>query len=132
MASIKIKRAYEPPSPKDGKRILVDRLWPRGLRKDAAALDLWSKDIAPTPSLRMWFDHRADRFAEFKRRYRDELKSNPAVTEVLKQIGRGKATLVYAARDPAVNHAVVLAEFLARAQRKKPAAKKKLITKRSA
>jgi uncharacterized protein YeaO (DUF488 family) len=124
MASIKIKRAYEPPSPKDGRRILVDRLWPRGLRKDAASLDLWSKDIAPTTSLRTWFDHREDRFSEFKQRYRDELKSNPAVTELLGQIGRRNATLVYAARDPAVNHAVVLAEFLAKAQRRKPAAKK--------
>jgi uncharacterized protein YeaO (DUF488 family) len=123
MASIKIKRAYEPPSPKDGRRILVDRLWPRGLRKDAASLDLWSKDIAPTTSLRIWFDHRGDRFAEFKQRYRDELKSNPAVTEVLLQSGRRNATLVYAAHDPAVNHAVVLAEFLTKAQRKKPAAK---------
>ena len=124
MALIEIKRAYEPLSPKDGKRILVDRLWPRGLRKDAVALDLWNKDIAPTTALRKWFDHRPDRFAEFKRRYRDELKSNPAVTEVLKQIGRRKTTLVYAAHDPAVNHAVVLAEFLTKAQRKKPAAKK--------
>jgi uncharacterized protein YeaO (DUF488 family) len=124
MASIKIKRAYEPPSPKDGMRILVDRLWPRGLRKDAASLDVWSKDIAPTTSLRIWFDHQADRFSEFKQRYRDELKSNPAVTELLRQIGRRNATLIYAAHDPAVNHAVVLADFLTKAQRKKPAAKK--------
>ena len=76
------------------------------------------------PSTAISFDHRADRFAEFKRRYRDELKSNPAVTEVLKQIGRSKATLIYAAHDPAVNHALVLADFLAKAQRRKPAAKK--------
>jgi uncharacterized protein YeaO (DUF488 family) len=124
MASIEIKRAYEPPSPKDGKRILVDRLWPRGVSKDKASLDLWDKDIAPTTSLRKWFDHRPDRFAEFKQRYRDELKSNPAVPDILRQIGRGKTTLVYAAHDPAVNHAVVLAEFLAKAQRKKPTAKK--------
>jgi uncharacterized protein YeaO (DUF488 family) len=123
MASITIKRAYEPPSPKDGMRILVDRLWPRGVRKDAASLDLWSKDIAPTTSLRKWFDHRADRFSEFKQRYRDELKSNPAVAELLRQIGRRNATLVYAAHDPAVNHAVVLADFLTKAQRKKPTAK---------
>ena len=128
MASIKIKRAYEPPSPKDGRRILVDRLWPRGLRKDAASLDLWSKDIAPTTSLRTWFDHRGDRFFEFKQRYREELKSNPAVTEVLRQIGRRNATLVYAAHDPAVNHAVVLAEFLTKAQK---AAAKKATTKSS-
>ena len=131
MASIEIKRAYERPSPKDGKRVLVDRLWPRGLRKDAAALDLWNKDIAPTTALRKWFDHRADRFAEFKQRYRDELKSNPAVTEVLKQIGRSRTTLVYAARDPNVNHAVVLAQFLAQAQRKKSAARKSAAKKRS-
>ena len=128
MASIEIKRAYEPPSPQDGKRILVDRLWPRGVRKDAAALDLWSKDIAPTTALRKWFDHRPDRFAEFKQRYREELKSNPAVSEVLKQIGRSKATLIYAAHDTEVNHAVVLADFLRKAQRKK-AAKKKTVTK---
>jgi uncharacterized protein YeaO (DUF488 family) len=130
MASIGIKRAYEPPSPKDGKRILVDRLWPRGVRKEAAALDLWRKDIAPTTALRKWFDHRPDRFAEFKRRYRDELKSNPAVSEVLRQIGRRKATLVYAAHDTQVNHAVVLADFLTKAQGKK-VAKKKTVTKRS-
>jgi uncharacterized protein YeaO (DUF488 family) len=131
MASIQIKRAYEPSSPKDGKRILVDRLWPRGLSKEKAALDLWDKDIAPTTLLRKWFDHRPDRFAEFKQRYRDELKSNPAVPEILRQIGRGKTTLVYAAHDPAVNHAVVLADFLTQAQLKKPAAKK-VATKPSA
>ena len=126
MASIEIKRVYEPPALKDGKRILIDRLWPRGLRKDAASFDLWSKEIAPTSSLRKWFDHRADRFVEFKQRYRDELKSSRAVTEILRQIGHGKATLVYAARDPAVNHAVVLAEFLTKARCRKPSAKKKI------
>jgi uncharacterized protein YeaO (DUF488 family) len=134
MAAIEVKRAYEPPSPKDGKRILVDRLWPRGLRKDAAALDLWNKDIAPTTSLRKWFDHRPDRFAEFKQRYRDELRSNPAVTEILKQIGRHKTTLVYAAHDTKVNHAVVLADFLTKAQGRKTVKKKavkKAGTKRS-
>ncbi|HMF65979.1 MAG TPA: DUF488 family protein [Phyllobacterium sp.] len=125
MVSIKTRRAYDRPGPRDGKRILIDRLWPRGLRKDTASLDLWSKEIAPTPSLRRWFDHRADRFTEFKRRYRDELKSNQAVGEILRQMGRGKTTLVYAARDPAVNHAVVLAEFLTKAQGRKPAAKKR-------
>ena len=125
MVSIKTRRAYDRPGPRDGKRILIDRLWPRGLRKDTASLDLWSKEIAPTPSLRRWFDHRADRFTEFKRRYRDELESNQAVGEILRQMGRGKTTLVYAARDPAVNHAVVLAEFLTKAQGRKPAAKKR-------
>ena len=112
MASIEIKRVYEPRSRDDGERILVDRLWPRGLRKENARIDLWEKNIAPTPSLRTWFDHRADRFAEFRRRYREELKSNPAVPEMLEAIGNRKATLLYGARDTGVNHAVVLAEFL--------------------
>jgi uncharacterized protein YeaO (DUF488 family) len=123
MASIEIKRAYEPRSAGDGKRILVDRLWPRGLRKEDAAIDLWSKNIAPTPSLRVWFDHRADRFAEFKQRYRDELRSNPAVTVVLEAIGNRKATLLYAAHDTTVNHAVVLVDFLRKAKTKKPMAR---------
>ena len=116
MASIEIKRVYEPCSRSDGERILVDRLWPRGLRKEAARIDLWKKDIAPTPSLRIWFDHRADRFNVFRKRYREELKANPAVTEILEAIGRRRATLLYAARDATVNHAVVLAEFLEKAR----------------
>ena len=118
MATIAIKRAYDPPSPKDGLRILVDRLWPRGLRKAAAALDLWAKEIAPSPSLRQWFDHRPERFAEFERRYRTELERNPAVEDVLAQMGKGKATLLFAAKDPAINHAVVLAAFLKSRPRK--------------
>jgi len=99
MTTIVTKRAYDPPSSKDGIRILVDRLWPRGLRKDAAALDLWAKDLAPTTSLRKWFDHRPERFAEFKRRYRGELESNPAVPDVLRRIGKAKVSLLYAAKD---------------------------------
>jgi uncharacterized protein YeaO (DUF488 family) len=125
MASILIKRVYEHPSPEDGVRILVDRLWPRGVRKEAALLDFWNKGIAPTPGLRTWFDHRPDRFAEFRKRYIDELKSNPAVSEILGQIGRKRSTLLYAARDPAINHAVALAEFLGKAALKKPAARKR-------
>jgi uncharacterized protein YeaO (DUF488 family) len=116
MATIVVKRAYDPPSSKDGIRILVDRLWPRGLRKDAAALDLWAKDLAPSPSLRKWFDHRPERFAEFKRRYHEELKRNPAAGDALRHIGKTKATLLYAAKDPAINHAVVLAAFLNRSR----------------
>src|SRR3954469_2899247 len=112
MASIEIKRVYEPRCSGDGERILVDRLWPRGLRKTEAAIDLWKKEIAPTPSLRTWFGHRADRFIAFKRRYRAELKSNSAVGDILEAIGDRKVTLLYAARDKAVNHAVFLAEFL--------------------
>jgi uncharacterized protein YeaO (DUF488 family) len=120
MGSIEIKRVYEPCSRGDGERILVDRLWPRGLRKTDAAIDRWEKDIAPTPLLRAWFGHRADRFSEFKRRYREQLKLNPAVTEILEAIGDRKATLLYAARDTAVNHAVVLAEFLKKSAARGP------------
>ena len=88
------------PRRKTAERILVDRLWPRGLRKDAASLDLWSKEVAPTSSLRIWFDHRADRFAEFKQRYRDELKSRSGGDgDSATKSDAGKATLVYAARD---------------------------------
>lgn len=82
-----------------------------------ALIDFWNKEIAPSPSLRKWFDHRIQRFAEFKRRYRDELKSNQAVADILTQMGRGNTTLLFAARDPAVNHAAVLAAFLTKAQR---------------
>ena len=110
MRSVAIKRAYEPPSPKDGTRILVDRLWPRGLSKAKAALDGWNKDVAPSSALRKWFDHRPERFKEFARRYLAELAHNPAVGEL--RALKGKVTLIYGARDPAVNHAVVLAKLL--------------------
>jgi len=118
MTTILTKRAYDPPSPQDGLRVLVDRLWPRGLSKDKAALDHWMKELAPTTALRKWFDHRPERFAEFKRRYDEELQHNPAVPDALAQMGRRKVTLVYGARDPAINHAVVLADFLTRSRRK--------------
>lgn len=110
MRSVAVKRAYDPPAPTDGTRILVDRLWPRGLSKRKAALDSWNKDVAPSPALRKWFDHRPERFAEFSKRYRAELKGNPAVAEL--RATKGKVTLIYGARDPAINHAVVLAKVL--------------------
>jgi uncharacterized protein YeaO (DUF488 family) len=112
MASISIKRIYDRPASTDGMRILVDRLWPRGVGKDAAALDLWAKEVAPSPELRTWFDHREDRFAEFGKRYVAELRSNPAVPDLVKGIGKRKATLLYGARDVAVNHAAVLKGYL--------------------
>jgi uncharacterized protein YeaO (DUF488 family) len=121
MSSIRIKRVYERPTPEDGVRILVDRLWPRGLSKETAALDHWFKDIAPSPELRTWFDHREDRFDEFKQRYRLELKANPALAEFRKLAKPGKATLLYAAHDEKVNHAVVLAEYLQALNAKHPA-----------
>jgi uncharacterized protein YeaO (DUF488 family) len=110
LRSVTVKRAYDPPSPKDGTRILVDRLWPRGLSKAKAALDGWNKDVAPTPALRKWFGHKPERFAEFAKRYRAELKDNPALDQ-LRQV-KGKLTLIYGARDPHINHAVVLAKLL--------------------
>jgi uncharacterized protein YeaO (DUF488 family) len=110
MRSVAIKRAYDPPSSQDGTRILVDRLWPRGISKRKAALDGWMKDVAPSPALRQWFGHEPERFKEFAKRYRAELKDNPALA-ALRGL-KGKVTLVYGARDPKVNHAIVLAKVL--------------------
>lgn len=109
---IRLKRAYESPDRGDGARILVDRLWPRGVKKEALALALWCKDVAPGPALRKWFDHRAERFEEFARRYRDELDANAAVETLRQWLAHDRITLVYAARDPAINHAVVLRDYL--------------------
>ena len=112
MRSVAIKRAYDPPSSQDGTRILVDRLWPRGISKKKAALDGWMKDVAPSPALRKWFDHRPERFKDFAKRYRAELKDNPALEDL--RALKGKVTLVYGARDPKINHAIVLAKVLKR------------------
>jgi uncharacterized protein YeaO (DUF488 family) len=114
MRTIFIKRAYESAAESDGYRILVDRLWPRGRTKDQMALAQWSKDWAPTPALRTWFDHRPDRFAEFSRRYTSEMEVNPAIMEALTSLPKTRVTLVYGARDPKINHAVVLAGYLKR------------------
>ncbi|HLZ67549.1 MAG TPA: DUF488 family protein [Aliidongia sp.] len=108
---IEIKRVYDAPAPNDGLRILVDRLWPRGLSKEAAHIDIWAKELAPTPDLRKWFDHRPERFAEFARLYRDELRGNSAVGSISSQIGSQRATLLYAARDRAINHAAILVDY---------------------
>lgn len=110
---IQIKRIYEEPAGSDGTRVLVDRLWPRGVSKERAALDLWLKDIAPSPELRMWFDHKPERFAEFSARYQDELSRNPAMTTLKELIEKAtNVTLLYAAKDPEVNHAIVLLNYL--------------------
>jgi uncharacterized protein YeaO (DUF488 family) len=110
--TFQIKRVYEPSSPEDGIRVLVDRLWPRGLKKADAHLTSWMKDISPTPSLRQWFSHEPERFPEFKRRYTAELRSNPALPE-LRNLGKGHlVTLLYGAHDPQINHAVVLLSVL--------------------
>jgi uncharacterized protein YeaO (DUF488 family) len=107
------KRIYDAASDDDGCRVLVDRLWPRGVSKDRAGLDLWLKEIAPSPPLRTEFGHMQERFAEFRTAYRAELEQNPAV-DTLRELARKhpRVTLLYAARDPEVNHAKVLLEFL--------------------
>jgi len=113
---LKMKRIYEAPEKADGFRVLVDRLWPRGVKKEAAQLDAWLKDSAPSPDLRKWFDHDPEKFATFKERYEEELLTNPqtaaAVAEILKQVETTDVTLVYAARDKEINHVVVLRDFL--------------------
>ena len=108
-----IKRIYEPVTGDDGARVLVDRIWPRGVSKDKARLDLWLKDVAPSTELRMWFGHDPERYAEFKARYEGELADNPAVAE-LRAFARDHAlvTLLYGARDEEHNQAVVLAGIL--------------------
>lgn len=112
MPTISIKRVYEEPGTREGLRVLVDRLWPRGLTKERTAIDMWMKEVAPSPSLRTWFDHREDRFDEFRRRYRAELDHNPAAAEFRALAAQRKVTLVYGARDEHINHAVVLAGWL--------------------
>ena len=110
---IRLKRAYEKPSPDDGKRILVERLWPRGLTKKSAALDLWLKDIAPSTDLRKWFAHDPAKWKQFQTRYRNELRQKKDSIQSLKDEAKQRTvTLVYAARDEAHNGALVLKRFL--------------------
>ena len=113
MAKIRLKRVYETPAADDGLRILVERLWPRGLSKERAAVDLWIKDVAPSPELRKWFNHDPARWGEFQKRYRAELRQNKDVVDELRQKCRdGVATFVYAARDEQHNGALVLKSYL--------------------
>jgi uncharacterized protein YeaO (DUF488 family) len=108
-----IKRIYDEPADDDGCRVLVDRLWPRGVSKERAGLELWLKDIAPSPPLRQEFAHMKERFDDFREQYESELEQNPAVGQLLELAAReGKVTLLYGAKDPEVNHARVLLEFL--------------------
>lgn len=112
---IKLKRAYDDPSPEDGFRVLVERLWPRGVSRDRLALDLWLKDVAPSTELRKWFAHDPAKWAEFQRRYRAELEQNPDPVDLLRSKSKeGPLTLVYAARDEEHNGALALREFLDR------------------
>lgn len=112
---IKLKRVYEKPEPADGKRILVDRLWPRGLTKEKAKVDLWLKDIAPSTELRKWFGHDPKKWRGFRRRYESELKRHAEQVALIKRRARAETvTLLYGARDQKHNEAVVLKQFLER------------------
>lgn len=110
---LKLKRAYEAPSPDDGFRVLVDRLWPRGVSKDSAHIDLWLKEVAPTTELRKWFAHEPAKWAVFRHRYFQELEDHPnEVALLLSQLEQGPLTLIYGAKDLKHNDAVALKEFL--------------------
>ena len=114
-AGISIKRAYEPPSPSDGRRILVDRLWPRGLKREGAAIDLWVPDVAPSSELRRWFGTDVSRWPEFVRRYRDELADPDhaaALDVIIHEAREGAVTLLFAKRDTVYNNAAVLKELV--------------------
>lgn len=113
---IRLKRAYEPPSAEDGQRVLVDRLWPRGLGKSEAAIDRWLKEVAPSSELRRWFGHNPRKWDEFRRKYEAELRGRGDLLRELRQAAReGPLTLVYSARDQEHNQAVVLRDVLKRA-----------------
>lgn len=113
---LKMKRVYEPAAEDDGYRVLVDRLWPRGMTKERAHLGAWVKQLAPSPELRTWFGHKPERYEEFSVRYRVELDSNDAVAvfteECAKRLEQGPVTLVYAAREGLPNHVTVLKSWL--------------------
>jgi uncharacterized protein YeaO (DUF488 family) len=111
-AHLSLKRAYEPADKADGTRILVDRLWPRGLDKQHAAIDEWLKEVAPSSELRKWFGHDPARWAEFRRRYLAELAGNQATERLRELVRKQHVTLVYSARDTEHNQALVLRDFL--------------------
>jgi uncharacterized protein YeaO (DUF488 family) len=116
---IRLKRAYEPAERTDGHRVLIDRLWPRGISRQRAELDGWEKELAPSAELRQWFGHEPERFEEFRRRYIEELRSKrPQLTALRRRAREGTLTLVYSANDTKHNDAVVLAEVLRRGLRK--------------
>jgi uncharacterized protein YeaO (DUF488 family) len=118
---VRVKRIYEPAERSDGYRILIDRLWPRGVSHERARLDAWERDLAPSAELRTWFGHRPDRFEEFRRRYLEELRQQrPRLSELRRRARHGTVTLVFAARDTEHNDAVVLAEVIRRGLPKAP------------
>jgi uncharacterized protein YeaO (DUF488 family) len=114
MTIFQLKRVYDPPSQDDGVRVLVDRLWPRGLKREAAEIDLWLKEVAPSGELRRWFGHEPSRWAEFQERYRAELAKNSESIATLRDLmkGRKTLTLLFAAKDEEHNNAVALRDFI--------------------
>jgi uncharacterized protein YeaO (DUF488 family) len=119
--AVRVKRAYEEPGADDGYRVLVDRLWPRGVRKDALAIDAWMKEIGPSDELRRWFGHDPARWEEFAARYREELRREPAaglVADLVAQAKRGPLTLVYGAKDELHNQAVALRDVIERERKR--------------
>ncbi len=113
MTMIQIKRVYEPAAKEDGARFLVERLWPRGMKKEALPMDAWCRDAAPSDDLRRWFSHDPAKWKEFQRRYRAELAGNPAACQPLLDAARlGNITLLYSAHDPKHNNAIVLKSYL--------------------
>lgn len=110
---IRVKRVYEAPSPDDGMRVLVDRLWPRGLSKEKAHVDLWLKELAPSTELRKWFNHEPEKWEEFRQRYWQELQLQPAALERLGElVGSGPLTLLFGAKEEQFNDAVALKAFM--------------------
>ena len=110
---VRTKRIYDPPDAGDGYRVLIDHIWPRGVSRERAHLDEWARELAPSDQLRKWFDHRPERFAEFRERYREELLEHADRLEALRRRAtQGPLTILYAARDREHNNAVVLAELL--------------------
>jgi len=115
---IRVKRVYEEPSAEDGYRILVDRLWPRGLRKEKAKIDLWMRNLAPSDKLRRWFGHKPERWKEFKQRYFKELREKEALLkQILEKEKEGAVTLLYSTKDTTYNNAIALKEYIELARR---------------
>ena len=110
--SISLKRVYETPARSDGCRILVERLWPRGVSKQDAKIDLWPKEAAPSTELRRWFNHEPDKWTEFKRRYFKELRARRPLGPILERVRSGRVTFVFASREPRFNNAVALKEYV--------------------
>jgi len=115
---IKVKRIYDPPAPEDGFRILVDRLWPRGLTKDKAKVDLWLKEISPSHELRKWYAHDPKKWPEFKKKYFEEIRGEKGAFDlIIKKAKGGTVTLLYSSKEEKLNNAVALKEFLQSAAR---------------